>query len=135
MQWGLSFQAVSAANNELFEERGRLLKLQTENDELKLREEEDRKKIQYLLSVTRVGEQEITYLRDEQPSTINICQKSPNHPPQGDSTLRTVYLPTANADTLLQKVQALQAQLNEQVQESKGTVGKDVAVGLETICV
>eukprot|EP00210_Caulerpa_lentillifera_P000787 g762.t1 len=118
--WELQ-KAVSTANNELFEERGRLLKLQTERDELKLQEEEDRKKIQYLLSLARVGEQEITYLRDEQPSTINLCPTQNSNNTQKrtlhcDSTLRTVYLPTANADTLLQKVQVLQTQLNEQRQ-------------------
>ena len=104
-------QALSSANDALFCERSRLLKLQSENDDLKLRSEEDRKKIQYLLSLTKTGEQEITYLRNNKPDAIEVRPRDA----QGERMLRTVYLPTANADSLILKVESLQAQLNEQV--------------------
>lgn len=52
-------QALSDAQAFLFEERQRLLGLQAENDELKLQELEDRKRIQHLLALTRPLEQEV----------------------------------------------------------------------------
>lgn len=56
-------QALSDAQAFLFEERQRLLALQAENDELKLQELQDRKRIQHLLAMTQPLEQEITYIR------------------------------------------------------------------------
>lgn len=109
-------QSLSGANNALFEERERLLKLQAENDDLKLKEAEDRKKIQYLISLTHPREQEITYLRNTKPDAVEIRSGQQG---RGDmhkgGLLRTVYLPTANADALILKVESLQTQLNEQV--------------------
>ena len=52
-------QALSDAQAFLFEERQRLLALQAENDELKLQELDDRRRIQHLLSMTRPSEQEV----------------------------------------------------------------------------
>lgn len=103
----------------MFQERGRLLKLQSENDDLKLREAEDRKKIQYLLSLTKPGEQEITYLRNVKPEAVELRPQDIRGSAQGRAMLRTVYLPTANADSLILKVESLQSQLNEQVDNSK----------------
>lgn len=76
-------QALSDAHAFLFEERQRLLALQSENDELRLQEIEDRKRIQQLLSYG-------------------------NAPAQSAATQYSV-------DTLMLKIESLQAQLNEQV--------------------
>lgn len=116
-------QALSDAHSFIFEERERLLQLQGENDSFKLQEIEDRKKIQHLLSVTNPSEQEITYNQGKRPDVAIFLpqdtQKAAGAPcVKGNGPeriMRTVYLPTANADTLLLKVESLQAQLNEQV--------------------
>ena len=70
----------------VFEERHRLLALQAENDELRLQEVEDRRRIQLLLS--------------REP----LSQDGVAHPAEQPSM-----------DALLLKVEALQAQLTEQV--------------------
>jgi len=54
-------QALSDAQQFLFEERQRLLLLQAENDELKLQEIQDRQRIQQLLAMTQPLEQTITF--------------------------------------------------------------------------
>lgn len=184
-------QALSDAQSFLFEERQRLLALQAENDELKLQELEDRKRIQHLLSMTTPLEQEVGreaaaqaettvvwrlcglvvcmqvnalarpfpprarqqrvlaiitlpptpataaaqvgYVQQGLPSAVTHYPSSsaPSGQPQqqgqqpqqhggrqaasGERVLRTVFLPTANADALLLKIESLQAQLQEQV--------------------
>ncbi|GMH33975.1 hypothetical protein BSKO_01809 [Bryopsis sp. KO-2023] len=123
--WDLQ-KDLSDAHTYLFEERERLLQLQSENDSLRLQEVEDRKKIQHLLSLTQPGEQEITYVRDGRPDAVTVyprgreplaCKRNKGATGVGpERVLRTVYLPTANADSLLLKVESLQAQLNEQRQ-------------------
>ena len=60
----------------LFQERENVLRLFAENDRLKIREVEDRKKIQHLLSLTKPTDTEITYFIKEQPS-----QKNKNNTP------------------------------------------------------
>jgi coiled-coil domain-containing protein 77 len=55
----LHLQALSDAQQFLFEERERLLLLQAENDELKLQEVQDRQRIQQLLAMTQPIEQTI----------------------------------------------------------------------------
>lgn len=110
-------QALGFANEALFQERECLMKLHFENDHLKQREIEDQKKIQYLLSLTNPGEQEIKYLRNAKPDTIEFppSARRLKKETQNGSLLRTVYLPTANADSLILKIETLQTQLNEQV--------------------
>lgn len=116
-------QALSDAHAFIFEERERLLQLQAENDAFKLQEIEDRKKIQHLLSIANPSEQEITYNQGKRPDVAILLppdtQKTSGEPcakrNEPERIMRTVYLPTANADTLLLKVESLQAQLNEQV--------------------
>jgi coiled-coil domain-containing protein 77 len=113
-QWS-TLQALSDAHNFLFEERQRLLALQAENDDLKLQEVQDRKRIQQLLAMTQPYEQEMTYDKATAPQTVTM-QSNSNAGQDGTTrVMRTVFLPTANAEVLTLKVESLQAQLNEQV--------------------
>ncbi|KAJ3124676.1 Coiled-coil domain-containing protein 77 [Physocladia obscura] len=57
-------QALSDAQVQVFDERKQLLRIIAENDQLKIQELKDRKKIRYLLSITGNLEPEITYFRD-----------------------------------------------------------------------
>jgi len=127
-------KALSDAHTYLFEERQRLLDLQAENDELKLQEMDDRKRIQHLLALTEPVEQEITYGRDTKADTFKLLptkssrvqgntitgvpRPNPPHMHQPvqpcERVMRTVYLPTTNVESLLLKCESLQAQLNEQ---------------------
>ena len=119
-------QALSDAHTYLFEERDRLLKLQSENDELRLQEVEDRKRIRHLLAMHGPLEQEITYNRDGKPNIVTVyprhgqenMPKKANQVEASERVMRTVYLPAANADNLMLKVESLQAQLDEQVCDS-----------------
>jgi hypothetical protein len=113
-------QALSDAQQFLFEERQRLLALQAENDELKLQELEDRKRIQQLLAMTRPLEQQVAYAGGALPAASALpagaaAAAAQQHAGQQPGVMRTVFLPTANADALLLKIESLQAQLNEQV--------------------
>lgn len=118
-------QALSDAHTYLFEERDRLLKLQSENDELRLQEVEDRKRIRHLLAMHGPLEQEITYNRDGKPNIVTVyprhgqenIPKRTNQAETSERVMRTVYLPAANADNLMLKVESLQAQLDEQVRD------------------
>lgn len=129
-------KALSDAHTYLFDERERLLAMQAENDELKLQEVEDRRRIQHLLALLQPSEQEITFSRDAPPDVMLLYSKGsgaaacapgahaagpappPPHmqqPPQPcERVMRTVYLPVANTETLILKIESLQAQLNEQ---------------------
>ncbi|KAF6256024.1 hypothetical protein COO60DRAFT_1627324 [Scenedesmus sp. NREL 46B-D3] len=137
-------KALSDAQQFLFEERQRLLHVQTENDELKLQEIQDRQRIQQLLAMTQPLEQTITHRQDGgAPCSVTVYPKPhPQHTQQqqgsrggrspqrgvraaagaaaaggsGERVLRTVFLPTVDCDFLLLKVESLQAQLNEQRQ-------------------
>lgn len=119
-------QALSDAHTYLFGERERLLQLQSDNDELRLQEVEDRKRIQHLLAMHGPLEQEITYNRDGKPNTVTAFprrgqENNPRRANQQEAServMRTVYLPAANADNLMLKIESLQAQLNEQVRMS-----------------
>ncbi|KAI9343889.1 hypothetical protein DFJ73DRAFT_941775, partial [Zopfochytrium polystomum] len=57
-------QALSETQTQLFDERKLLLKAIADNDELKIQELKDRKKVRYLLSVSGTPEEEVTYFRD-----------------------------------------------------------------------
>lgn len=123
-----NLQALSDAHTYLFEERDRLLKLQSENDELRLQEVEDRKRIRHLLAMHGPLEQEITYNRDSKPNIVTVyprhgqenMPRKANQAEGSERVMRTVYLPAANADNLMLKVESLQAQLNEQVRDISG---------------
>ena len=63
-------RGLSDANIYLFDEREQVLKLQAENDQLKVQEMEDRRRIQHLLSLTQPVTQEVTFYRDARPSKM-----------------------------------------------------------------
>eukprot|EP00879_Flechtneria_rotunda_P025394 GHRR01026982.1.p1 GENE.GHRR01026982.1~~GHRR01026982.1.p1 ORF type:complete len:389 (+),score=177.76 GHRR01026982.1:261-1427(+) len=129
-------QALSDAQQFLFEERQRLLLLQAENDELKLQEMQDRKRIQQLLELTQPLEQTVTYRQDGPPNTVTALPKPRLQTQQqrqhqsgqqihgvaaaggtgAERVLRTVFLPSADTEFLLLKIESLQAQLKEQHQ-------------------
>ncbi|GBF99207.1 hypothetical protein Rsub_12466 [Raphidocelis subcapitata] len=115
-------QALGDSQQFLFEERQRLLALQAENDELRLQELEDRRRMQHLLSVAAPLEQAVTLRADAPPlaATAGAAAAAAAGHRQGGGrdggggVMRTVFLPAANADALVLKIEALQAQLNEQ---------------------
>jgi len=63
-------KALSDAHIFLYEEREQVLKLAAENDELRIQELEDRKRIQHLLALTQPMSQEVTYFRDCRPGKV-----------------------------------------------------------------
>jgi coiled-coil domain-containing protein 77 len=64
-------RALSDAHVFLYEEREQVLKLAAENDELRIQEVEDRKRIQHLLALTQPVSQEVTYFRDCRPGKVS----------------------------------------------------------------
>ncbi|NXH58071.1 CCD77 protein, partial [Rhabdornis inornatus] len=125
----------------LFQEKEQVLRLYSENDRLKLREMEDRKKIQQLLALLGRDEGEVTYFHKQPPhkassiflpTRTQIC-----HAWKGTAvgTEKSTLKPTANGEnpesseryqkddqTLLLQVKALQAQIEEQTRLAKEQV-------------
>ena len=58
----------------LFQEREHVLRLYAENDRLKIRELEDRKRIQHLLSLTQPVTADVTYFHKEPPAKVLVEQ-------------------------------------------------------------
>ncbi|XP_058942832.1 coiled-coil domain-containing protein 77 [Pocillopora verrucosa] len=133
-------KALSDMQVYLFQEREHVLRLYAENDRLKIRELEDRKKIQHLLSLSKATVPEITYFHHQPPAKAIVAQHKPRDKESGrrplpgrgpgghkrDSTGN--YRParsTAEADenqTLLLQIESLQAQLEEQTKLAKEQV-------------
>ncbi|NWU97774.1 CCD77 protein, partial [Upupa epops] len=134
-------KALSDMQVYLFQEREHVLHLSSENDWLKIRELEDRKKIQHLLALLGTDKGEVTYFHKEPPHKVTILQRSAksrkSH--EGNDTSATgvkrgTSKPVAgeksesperhqrNNQTLLLQVEALQAQLEEQTQLCKEQV-------------
>ncbi|NXD77901.1 CCD77 protein, partial [Halcyon senegalensis] len=70
-------RALSDMQVYLFQEREHVLRLYSENDRLKIRELEDRKKIQHLLALVGMDKGEVTYFHKEPPhkaSFIFFCR-------------------------------------------------------------
>uniref|UniRef100_A0A9J8CEJ3 Coiled-coil domain containing 77 n=1 Tax=Cyprinus carpio carpio TaxID=630221 RepID=A0A9J8CEJ3_CYPCA len=67
--------ALSDMQVYLFQEREQALRLYAENDRLKIRELEDRKKIQHLLALVGPDPGEITYFHREPPHKVTVPQK------------------------------------------------------------
>lgn len=61
----------------LFQEREHVLRLYAENDRLKIRELDDRKKIQQLLSLSKTTAPEITYFHYQPPAKAIVTQHKP----------------------------------------------------------
>ncbi|XP_008936624.1 PREDICTED: coiled-coil domain-containing protein 77, partial [Merops nubicus] len=126
----------------LFQEKERVLRLYSENDRLKIRELEDRKKIQHLLALVGTDQGEVTYFHKEPPHKVTVLQrpaKSKESHERSDTsrtgTKRSTSKPAAKGEktesperylrdnqTLLLQVEALQAQLEEQTRLSKEQV-------------
>ncbi|XP_060770679.1 coiled-coil domain-containing protein 77 isoform X2 [Neoarius graeffei] len=130
-------KALSDMQVYLFQEREQALRLYAENDRLKIKELEDRKKIQHLLVLVGPDAGEITYFHREPPHKVTIPQKKvqprtqqtkPRHGSSkeggkrpsksgGDDTNSEQY--KKDNQTLLLQVEALQAQLEEQTRLAK----------------
>ncbi|KAG1957611.1 coiled-coil domain-containing protein 77 isoform X2 [Pimephales promelas] len=131
--------ALSDMQVYLFQEREQALRLYAENDRLKIRELEDRKKIQHLLALVGPDPGEITYFHREPPNKVTIPQKkiqlrsheeskprpvnakgSKKSPKEDDSRSSEQY--KRDKQTLLLQVEALQAQMEEQTRLAKEQV-------------
>ncbi|NXE89858.1 CCD77 protein, partial [Menura novaehollandiae] len=128
-------KALSDMQIYLFQEREHVLRLYAENDRLKIRELEDRKRIQHLLALVGTDE-EVTYFHNEPPHKVTIPQRPAESHEQDDAsstgTERSTSKPAAKAEkpesperyprdnqTLLLQVKALQAQIEEQTRLAK----------------
>ncbi|NWR20522.1 CCD77 protein, partial [Emberiza fucata] len=117
-------KALSDMQVYLFQEKEHVLRLYSENDRLKLRELEDRKKIQQLLAILGADEGEITYFHKEPPhKASSICtEKSTSKAAAKVEKLRSSERDQKDHDTLLLQVKALQAQIEEQTRLTKEQV-------------
>ncbi|XP_064510672.1 coiled-coil domain-containing protein 77 isoform X1 [Pseudopipra pipra] len=131
-------KALSDMQVYLFQEREHVLRLHSENDRLKIRELEDRKKIQHLLTVMGADE-EVTYFHNEPPHKVTVLQMPAQSHERDDAsspgTERSTSKETVQGEkpgsseryqcvnqTLLLQIQALQAQIEEQTRLSKEQV-------------
>ncbi|XP_039919409.1 coiled-coil domain-containing protein 77 isoform X1 [Hirundo rustica] len=133
-------KALSDMQVFLFQEKEQVLRLYSENDRLKLRELEDRKKIQQLLAILGTNKGEVTYFHKEPPHKVTVQQRPADTQEQDDAsstvgTEKSTPKPTAKREkpessgryqkddeTLLLQVKALQAQLEEQTRLTKEQV-------------
>ncbi|XP_020496940.2 coiled-coil domain-containing protein 77 [Labrus bergylta] len=140
--------ALSDMQVYLFQEREQSLRLYAENDRLKIRELEDRKKIQHLLALVGPDAGEITYFHREPPHRVTVTQRNAESRLEDNLNLRPTKLrpPAARKEsgrrtkpadglngesleqyrsdnhTLLLQVEALQAQMEEQTRLVKEQV-------------
>lgn len=130
-------KAISDMQVFLFQEREQVLKLYAENDRLKIQELQDRKKINRLLSLAGVNENEVTYFIREPPGKMIVNQKVPggksssNH--RHESEPKEPCVPAypiesygANGgkyprdyESLLLQINSLETQIQEQTKLSK----------------
>ncbi|XP_074758220.1 coiled-coil domain-containing protein 77 isoform X1 [Athene noctua] len=136
-------KALSDMQVYLFQEREHVLRLYSENDRLKIRELEDRKKIQHLLALVGTDEGEVMYFHKEPPHKVTVLQrpaKSRESHEQNDTSRtvgskRSTSKPSVKGkkpgsperyqrdnQALLLQVEALQAQIEEQTRLSKEQV-------------
>ncbi|XP_067091298.1 coiled-coil domain-containing protein 77 [Osmerus mordax] len=137
-------KALSDMQVYLFQEREQALRLYAENDRLKIRELEDRKKIQHLLALVGPDPGEITYFHRDPPHKVIVAQKKletkvqdPHRTAKSrvgsikEGKRRARSEEGMNGDseqyrkdnqTLLLQVEALQAQMEEQTRLSKEQV-------------
>ncbi|RLW01693.1 hypothetical protein DV515_00007720 [Chloebia gouldiae] len=121
-------KALSDMQVYLFQEKEQVLRLCSENDRLKLRELEDRKKIQQLLAILGVDEGEVTVLqrpaqtREQDVASSTGTEKSTSKPTAKEEKSRSSERYQKDNDTLLLQVKALQAQIEEQTRLTKEQV-------------
>uniref|UniRef100_A0AAY4B495 CCD77 protein n=1 Tax=Denticeps clupeoides TaxID=299321 RepID=A0AAY4B495_9TELE len=114
-------KALSDMQAYLFQEREQALRLYAENDRLKIRELEDRKKIQHLLALVGPDAGEITYFHREPPHVVrHACRRKLSKEGSEDTESPEQY--KKDNQTLLLQVEALQAQLEEQTRLSREQV-------------
>ncbi|XP_066110977.1 coiled-coil domain-containing protein 77 isoform X1 [Saccopteryx bilineata] len=127
----------------LFQEREHVLRLYSENDQLRIRELEDKKKIQNLLALVGTEPGEVTYFYKEPPNKVSILQKTIqaiDRCEQNDSSAFRADSKISkrkpamrkkeesseqyqrDVQTLILQVEALQAQLEEQTKLSREQV-------------
>ncbi|XP_054750842.1 coiled-coil domain-containing protein 77-like [Lytechinus pictus] len=111
MQWDLRQReeeiaelqkALSDMQVYLFQEREQVLRLYAENDRLKIRELEDRKRIQHLLALNGPGEPEVTYFHKEPPARAVVKQHHPTkrYPhPEGEKLGLQSVMPLQSSST------------------------------------
>ncbi|XP_076468752.1 coiled-coil domain-containing protein 77-like [Babylonia areolata] len=132
-------KALSDMQIYLFQEREHVLRLYAENDRLKIRELEDKKKIQKLLSLGTATEGEVTYFMKEPPAKVIVEQNKPKKTAGGSTRPSTApkkkavpvverkptfdLLPEEkykhDNEVLTLQVESLQAQLAEQTKLAK----------------
>ncbi|NXE46070.1 CCD77 protein, partial [Casuarius casuarius] len=133
-------KALSDMQVYLFQEREHVLRLYSENDRLKIRELEDRKKIQHLLALVGTDKGEVTYFHKEPPHKVTVLQRpaKSRDPHERNGISRTVGTKRSTSKSvakveklesperdqrdnqmLLLQVEALQAQMEEQTRLSK----------------
>ncbi|NXO10147.1 CCD77 protein, partial [Oriolus oriolus] len=132
-------KALSDMQVYLFQEKEQVLRLYSENDRLKLRELEDRKRIQQLLTLLGTDDGEVTYFHKEPPhkaSSIFLPAETQEQDDASNTGMeRNTSKPTAKGEkpegperykrddeTLLLQVKALQAQIEEQTRLAKEQV-------------
>uniref|UniRef100_A0A8C5MGA7 Coiled-coil domain containing 77 n=1 Tax=Leptobrachium leishanense TaxID=445787 RepID=A0A8C5MGA7_9ANUR len=134
-------KALSDMQVFLFQEREHVLRLYSENDRLKIREFEDRKKIQQLLALVGTCSGEVTYFHKEPPNKVTIPQRTiqsgdpherrEQHQSRAGAkrlTLKSTAKENARVpdkaddQMFLLQIEALQAQLEEQTRLSKEQV-------------
>ncbi|NWY46630.1 CCD77 protein, partial [Sylvia atricapilla] len=115
-------KALSDMQVFLFQEKEQVLRLYSENDRLKLRELEDRKKIQQLLALLGANKGEVTYIHKEPPHKAIGTEKSTSKPTVKGEKPESSERYQKDDETLLLQVKALQAQLEEQTRLTKEQV-------------
>ncbi|XP_041072042.1 coiled-coil domain-containing protein 77 [Carcharodon carcharias] len=132
-------KALSDMQVYLFQEREHALRLYAENDRLKIRELEDRKKIQHLLALVGPEAEATTYFHKEPPHKVTVPQRTVQHgctetrsSKNGHKKIASKVTrglsPTApenyqkDNQTLLLQVEALQSQLQEQTELAKDQI-------------
>ncbi|RNA00122.1 coiled-coil domain-containing 77 [Brachionus plicatilis] len=122
-------KAISDMQVFLFKEREQVLKLYAENDRLKIQELQDRKKINRLLSLAGVNENEVTYFVKEPPNKIIIAQKHKSEKSkinfeqtkndQSSDSFSTNNKYPRDYESLLLQINALETQIQEQTKLNK----------------
>ncbi|XP_063449330.1 coiled-coil domain-containing protein 77 isoform X9 [Pan paniscus] len=123
----------------LFQEREHVLRLYSENDRLRIRELEDKKKIQNLLALVGTDAGEVTYFCKEPPHKVTILQKTIQAVGECEQSESSAFKADPkiskrrpsrerkessehyqrDIQTLILQVEALQAQLGEQTKLSR----------------
>ena len=120
-------EALSESHVRLFEERERFLALQSQNDALRLQEAEDRARIHQLLALSQPVEKGVEYSVQDGPQTmvtypVEQGTASRGNGKGGQGVVQTVYLPNANAESLLLSLESLQARAKAQAEVARAHI-------------